>query len=134
MNKAREVGNDEDHFTLVSADECQDVVIVRIEELERAAAKRLVTLSHCNQAFHPPKHRVWIVLLRLHVESFVMRIGVNHNRQVKAVGTRSREAGVSIGAPLHWSANTVSVAKINVVAHADFVAVIDDRRTGEREE
>ena len=134
LNKAREVGNDEDHFVLIAADECQNVVIVRIKELERPAAKRFVTLPQGDEPFHPPQHRVRIVLLRLHIERFVMRIRVDNNRQIQAVGAGSGKAGVSIRAPLHWGSNTVPVAEINVVAHADFVAVVDDRRTGKREQ
>ena len=38
------------------------------------------------------------------------------------------KAGVAIGAPLHRRPAAVAIAEINVVAHADFVAVVNDRR------
>jgi len=36
-------------------------------------------------------------------------------------------------APLHGGTDTVAVAQVDVVPHADLVTVIDDRRPGERE-
>ena len=36
--------------------------------------------------------------------------------------------------PLHGRAHAVAVAEIDVVAHADFVAVVEDRRSGKRKE
>ncbi len=46
-------------------------------------------------------------------------------------GGRGRgKAGVAVGIPLHGSPHAVAVAEINVVAHADFVAVVEDRSAG----
>ena len=38
------------------------------------------------------------------------------------------------GVPLHGRANAVAVAEVDVVAHADLVAVIEDRRAREAEQ
>ena len=44
------------------------------------------------------------------------------------VGTA--EAAIAIEGPLHRRAHAVPVAEIDIVAHADLVAVIKDRRAG----
>ncbi len=49
-------------------------------------------------------------------------------------GSALREAAVAIAGPLHRRAHAVAIAEIDVVAHADLVAVVDDRRAGQREE
>ena len=40
------------------------------------------------------------------------------------------EAAIAIEGPLHWRAHAVPVAEIDIVAHADLVAVIEHRRAG----
>src|SRR5262249_40611075 len=42
------------------------------------------------------------------------------------------EPAIAIRRPLHWRAYAVAVAEIDVVAHADLVAIIDDRRPWKR--
>ena len=55
-------------------------------------------------------------------------------RQVQAVRVRRREAGVAVRRPLHRCAHAVAVAEVDVVAHPDLVAVVQDRRAGQREQ
>ena len=52
----------------------------------------------------------------------------------RRAGVGRGKAGVAIRIPLHGRAHAVAVAEINVIAHADFVAVIEDRRSGKGEE
>ena len=54
--------------------------------------------------------------------------------KVKLLRVGAREPGVAVGAPLHGGAHAVAVAEVDVVAHADLVAVVDDRRAGQGEE
>ncbi len=49
-------------------------------------------------------------------------------------GFARREPGIPIGTPLHGSADAVAVPEINVVAHSDLIAVINDRSAGHREQ
>src|SRR5690348_15891985 len=44
------------------------------------------------------------------------------------------KSSIAVRAPLHGSAATVAIAEINVVAHADLVAVINDWRARHGEE
>ena len=73
-------------------------------------------------------------LLRLDVDRLVVVLGVDDRRQVQLLRIGAREAGVAIGAPLHRRAHAVAVAEVDVVAHADLVAVVEDRRAGQREQ
>ncbi len=54
--------------------------------------------------------------------------------QVEALGIGPGEPGVAIAVPLHRRAHRVAVAQVDVVAHADLVAVVEDRGAGQREQ
>ena len=54
--------------------------------------------------------------------------------RVEPLRVGAGEAGVAVGAPLHRRAHAVAVAEVDVVAHADLVAVVDDRRARQGEE
>src|SRR3954471_22681761 len=86
LNKAGKICDNENYLVLIPPDEGEHAVVVGIQKFESPPPERLISLSHCNQTFHPPQHRVLIVLLRLDVECFVMRIGVDNDRQEKTVG------------------------------------------------
>ena len=49
-------------------------------------------------------------------------------------GFAPREAGVPVLVPLHRRPYAVPVAQVDVVAHPDLVAVVDDRRAGQGEQ
>ena len=104
-------------------------MIVGIEELERTASECLVSFSHGDQPFHPPQHRVRIILLRFDVERFVVGIRIDHDGKKQAMRACFRESGVPVCAPLHGSAHAVAIAEIDVVAHPDLIAVIQHRRS-----
>ena len=75
-----------------------------------------------------------VVLLRLDVDGLVVVLGVDDDGQVQPLRVGAREAGVAVRAPLHRRAHAVAVAEVDVVAHPDLVAVVDDRRAGQREQ
>src|SRR5207245_5913788 len=62
-----QVGSDEHDLVLVAAQEGDHLSIVWIEELDAAAAKRLVALAEGDHTFHPLQQRVRILSLRHHV-------------------------------------------------------------------
>ncbi len=131
LDEAREVGDHQDPLAVVAADERQDAVVVGLEELDRAPAEGLVALAQGDHPAHPPELRVGVRLLGLDVDRLVVVLGVDDHRQVELVRVGVREAGVSVRAPLHRGAHAVPVAQVVVVAHADLVAVVDDRRAGQ---
>jgi len=71
-----------------------------------------------------------VLLLRGHVHRLIVVGGIGDDGQVEGAGVGRREARVAIVRPLHRRAHAVAVAEIDVVAHADLVAVVDDRLPG----
>src|SRR5688572_22897652 len=106
-------------------------MIIRVEKFNRPASERLVAFAHRNEALHPPENRVWVILLRFHVERFVMGFGVNDDRKIQAMRARLGKTGVAVTAPLHWCTDGVAIAEVNIVAHADFIAVIENWSSGQ---
>src|SRR5439155_759840 len=80
------------------------------------------------QPFVEPEQRVRVILLALDVERLVVVLRVDDRRQVELLRVGLGEAGVAVGGPLHRGADAVAVAEVKVVAHADLVAVVQDRR------
>ena len=72
--------------------------------------------------------------LRLDVDRLVAVERVHDRRQHQPRRIGAREAAVAVGRPLHRRAHAVAVAEMDVVAHADLVAVIDHRRAGHGEQ
>src|SRR5687768_6941765 len=73
-------------------------------------------------------------VLRIDVDGLVMMFRIDDHGQIKALRIGARETSIAIRAPLHWSAHAVAIAKVNVIAHADLIAVIDHRGAGQREQ
>jgi hypothetical protein len=77
---------------------------------------------------------VRVALLGLDVDRLVVVLGVDDDRQVEPLRVGGREAGVAVGTPLHRRADAVAIAQEDVVAHAQLVAVVEERRAGQREQ
>jgi hypothetical protein len=118
--------------TAEGADVRNDLAILRPHELERAAAEALMLAAHGEDAARPVEQRAGIAALRFHVHRLVAVDRIHDHREVQALRIGAREAGVAIDAPLHRRAHAVAVADVDVVAHADLVAVVDDRRARQR--
>ena len=58
------------------------------------------------------------------VHCLVVILRIDDDGQKKSLGICPGETRVAIGAPLHGRANAVAIAEIDIVAHADFVAVV----------
>ena len=72
--------------------------------------------------------------LRLDVHRLVAVERVHDRRQHQTRRIGARKSAVAVGRPLHRRAHAVAVAEMDVVAHADLVAVIDHRRAGHRQQ
>ena len=57
--------------------------------------------------------------------------GVDHHGQKQPLGVGARKARVAVLAPLHRRPHPVAIAQVDVVSHADFIAIVDDRRAGQ---
>ena len=83
---------------------------------------------------HPVQQRARHALLGLDVDRLVAVDRIGHERRVERVDVGPAEAGVAVAGPLHRRAHAVAVAEVDVVAHPDLVAVVDDRRAPHAEE
>ena len=75
-----------------------------------------------------------VARLRLDVDGLIAVQRVHDGRQYQAGRIGAGEATVAVYRPLHRRAHTVAVAEVDVVAHADLVAVVQRRRTGHRQQ
>jgi hypothetical protein len=109
-------------------------MVIWKEKFQTATAECFVAFSHGNQSFHPPEHRMGIVLLRFDVVRLVMRFRIDDDGKEKAMRTGPRETGVPVGTPLHRGADRVAIAEVDIVAHPDLIAVVENRRAWQREQ
>jgi hypothetical protein len=83
---------------------------------------------------HPVDQRTGAAALRLDVHALVAVDRIHDRGQVEPLRIGAREAAVAVDRPLHRRAHAVAIAEVDVVAHPDLVAVIDDRRSRHREQ
>ena len=79
---------------------------------------------------HEMQHGGGVAFLGFNIDGLIAVNGVHDHRQIEAGDIGGGETGVSIHIPLHGSADSVTVAEEDIVPHAQFVAVIDHRRSG----
>ena len=116
------------------ANEREHAPVLGCKKFERAATKCLRALALRENAFHPPQQRAAVVLLRFNIQRFILILGIDDYRQIELLWIGSREPGIAVGRPLHGRAHAVTVAKIEVITHADLVAVIDHRGSWQRQQ
>ena len=128
LHKARKVGDHQNDLVFKLAEERQNAPILGVQKLQRSAPESGVLLPQAQQPAHPPQQAVRIVLLGLYVARFVVIFGINVDGQIQLLRIRCREAGVPVARPLHRRPHAVPVPQVEVIAHADFVTVVDHRR------
>ena len=134
LHRAREIGHAEDDVVLEPPHVGEHLAVGGGNELDRSAAEDRMLLAQGDHPLHPVEQREGRPLLRLDVDRFVPVNGVHDRRKEQPSRIAPREAAVAIAAPLHRRADTVAIAEIDVIAHPDLVAVVDDRRAGHGEE
>ena len=132
LRRARQIGDTDQYVVLVLPYVDEHGTVRRPNEAQRAPAENLAGLAHRNQPLGPAQQRSKAAGLGFDVDRLVAVDRVHDHRQVEASRIAAREAAVAIGRPLHGRAHAIAVAQIDIVAHADLVAVIDDRRARER--
>src|SRR5690606_1619859 len=100
------------------------------EHLQGAAPKGLLLLAHRQHTPRPVEQRMGVDFLALYIDSLVTVERVHDRRRHETRRVSAGEATVAVQRPLHGCANTVAVPEEEVVAHADFIAVVEGRRTG----
>ena len=134
MTKRERLATTRDNLVLETAGEDQHFVVFGIEEFEASPAEGLIVLAQEDEPLHPPQEGAGILLLRFYVDGLVMMFRIDDDREIEPLWVGPGKARVAVGAPLHGRAHAVAIAEINIIAHADFVAVIDHRRSRKRKE
>ena len=134
LRRAREVVHAQHHVVLVGADVGEDPVVRRLERLVGAEPEHRMLLAQRDEAPHPAQQARRRAQLGLDVDRLEAVDRVHQRRRVELREVRAREAAVAVAGPLHRRAHAVAVAEVDVVAHRDLVAVVEDRGAGQREE
>ena len=100
--------------------------VPRAQELDAAASEHGRRAPRRQEAPHRVEERRGLAHLRRDVHGLVAVDRIGDDRQVELSVLDAREAGVPVPRPLHRRAHAVAVAQVDVVAHADLVAVVDD--------
>ena len=58
--------------------------------------------------------------------------GIHDHRQIEPCRVATGESAVAVGRPLHRCAHAIAITEVDIVAHSDLVAIVDDRRAGKR--
>ena len=124
----------ENQLVLILAEVGEDLAVRGVEELEGPAAERLEPLPQRDHPPHPVQERGGLAELRLDVDRLVAVDRVHDRGRVEPGEVGPGETRVAVAGPLHRGADAVAVAEVDVVAHADLVAVVDHGRAGKREE
>src|SRR6266446_8732680 len=127
LGRSGQVVHRDQDLALVLAHVREHTLVGRTEEVQRAAAEHGRLLAYRDQALHPVEERGRGALLGLHVDGLVAVDRVHDQGEVEARGVGAREARVAVARPLHRGADAVAIAEIDVVAHPDLVAVVEDR-------
>ncbi len=102
--------------------------------MDISSAKSLESIPDADDLSHPPKKGRGVLFLIFDIDKRMMIFRVDNQREIHFLRIAERKPSISIGIPLHRSPDAVTIAKIIVVSHSNFVPVIDDRRTGKRKE
>jgi hypothetical protein len=97
-------------------------------------SKDRIRLSQPDEVFYPMEQRRRRTFLSLHVHAPVAVHRIGDDRRVQAGGVGARKAGVAVNIPLHGCAHAVAIIQVDIVAHANLVAIVDDGRAGQREQ
>ncbi|MCY1412369.1 hypothetical protein D9M71_277720 [compost metagenome] len=133
----RYVSHAQDDFSLaigagVLADIRQDAPVARRQHGQAATAEGLLLLTHGEQAAIPVEQRMGVARLGLDVDGQVAVERVHDRRQYQARRVSPGKATVAVDRPLRGRAHTVAIAQVDIVAHADFIAVVQGRRAWHR--
>ena len=134
LGRATHVEHTQNALVHMLPNEGQHLAVPRIKQSQGTATERRVVLAHRDHTPHPVEQRRGAPLLRLHVDRLVAVDGIHDRRQVEPLRIGPREPAITVGRPLHRRAHAVPIAQIVVVAHAELVAVVDHRRTRQREQ
>src|SRR5438477_3635920 len=101
-----------------------------LQKFNRSSAENARGFAQMNDALHPREERMLRSPLRFHINPLISVNRVGNQWRVQTFRIGAGKSAVPPAIPLHRRAYTIAVAEINVVAHADFIAIINDRSSG----
>ncbi len=119
---------------LVDAEVRKHRRVGRVERFKAAQPEHGPSPPDRDEAPQPLQHRGLAPPLGLDVHRLVPVHGVHERGEVELGEVGVAEAAIAVGAPLHRGADPVPIAEVDVVAHADLVAVVEDRAARQGEE
>ncbi len=134
LRKPAQVGNTQDAGICVLAHIGQHLAVVRMEKAQGSAAEYLEQLAQRNHVAHPAQQARRVGLLRFDVDRFITQDRVHDDRGKQLGGVGAGEPGIAVARPLHGRTDAVAVAEIDVVAHPNLIAIVENRRAGERKQ
>ncbi len=134
LGRAGHVVHAEHDVVLVGAQHREDLAVGGVQRLVGAEAEHRVLLAQGHEALDPAQQAAGGAQLGLHVHGLEAVDGVHQRRGVEGGEVGPAEAAVAVAGPLHRRADAVAVAQVDVVAHGDLVAVVEDRRARQGEE
>ena len=130
----REVVDAQNRVVLRLPNVREDPRVRRLERLVAADPEDRMLLAERDEPLEPAEQRRRRAELRLDVDRLEPEDGIHERREVELREVGAREAPVPVAGPLHRRPDPVPVAEVDVVAHPDLVAVVEDGRAGQREE
>ncbi len=134
LRESGQVGEAQHGLAVEAPDVGEHFTVGRVQRFERSAAEHLEQPAQRDHVAHPVQQRRGVALLRFDVGRLVAVHRVHDDRVVEPARRDARKPGVAIRVPLHRRSYAVAIAEVDVVAHPDLVAVVEDRRTGKREQ
>ena len=131
LRRARQIGNAENSLFLGLPDIGEHGAVLGAHESHGTAAEGGGGFAHRDQFLGGGEQRAEAARLRLHIHRLIAIDGIHDHRRVEPCRIGARKSAIAVRGPLHRRAHAVAIAEIDVVAHADLVAVIDDRRARE---
>src|SRR5262245_43636184 len=127
LHAAAEIRDAQNDVGFIEPEVRQDLVIGRTKKLDAAQAEHFEQTAQSDHVPDPVQQRGGLPLFPLDVDRLKAENRIGQHRAIELAGISSREAGVLVAIPVHRRAHTVPVAQLQIVAHADLVAVVDDR-------
>ncbi len=139
LGGARDIGDTQNDFALairpgVFAGVGQNPAVGRRKHFQAAATERFLLLAHRQQATGPVQQRMGIAGLGLDIDRRITIERVHDRRQHQAGRIGTGETAIAVDRPLHRRAHAIAVAQVDIVAHADFIAVIQGRCARHRQQ
>src|SRR5439155_16628603 len=105
-----------------------DGLLARVEQ-RPATVPALGALAQRSQhALEPRQQRLVVVALAVDVHRLVAEVAVVDDRTDEVLLPSRREAAVGVVGPLHRRADRLALLEVEVLAHADLLAVPEDGR------